>query len=208
MVKPALSPIMAEVQAPLSAERKEGRKLRETTLRVAPSPAPKDASSRVAAELLADLGEARRAERQAASRLREVRAQLATTIVLARAAGLPYDRLAQHSLRAVRGPTVSLDERHREAVRLRKLAHRHRVTTGHGSRLAEPGVLTSGDPPSMQTGGTNMSQRLISRKTIEEHFVDDDEDDRIEDADDMEEEDGGEDDKEAPEPPRAARPRR
>ena len=51
-----------------------------------------------------------------------------------------------------------------------------------------------------------MPQRLISRKTIEERFIDTNEDEHLDDAADLEGEDEREEDE--PEPPRAARPRR
>ena len=51
-----------------------------------------------------------------------------------------------------------------------------------------------------------MPQRLISRKTIEERFVDSDEDERVDDTDELEGEDERNEDE--PEPRRVARPRR
>lgn len=48
--------------------------------------------------------------------------------------------------------------------------------------------------------------KLISRKTVEETFVDSDEDERLDDIDDLEGEDERNEDEH--EPPRAARPRR
>jgi hypothetical protein len=158
------------------------------------------------AELLADLAEARRAERVAASLLAEVRDELAATVINAKAKGVGYDHMAQATLRAVHSP-VTLPERRREAVRLRKLVHRHRVTKSHGYQTAPPGTSPGSDSPSIQQGGGSMGNpRLISRKTVEETFVDSDEDERLDDADDIEgEDDTGEGDNK---PPRAARPRR
>jgi len=63
--------------------------------------------SKAAVELLADLAEARRAERVAVSLLAEVREELAATVILAKAKGMGYDRMGQVSLRAVRSPTVT-----------------------------------------------------------------------------------------------------
>ena len=51
-----------------------------------------------------------------------------------------------------------------------------------------------------------MTQKLISRKTIEERFVDSDEDEHLDEGNDLEGEDEREEDEH--EPPRAARPRR
>jgi hypothetical protein len=91
------------------------------------------ARGKAAAALLADLAEARRAERLVASLLAEVRDDLAARVIHAKDAGVGYDRMAQHTLRAVHRSTVTLLERRREAVRLRKLVHRRRrVTAGHG----------------------------------------------------------------------------
>ena len=159
------------------------------------------------AALLADLAEARRAERLAASLLAEVRNELAATVLHARSMRIGYDRMARHTLRAVHRSTVTLLERRREAVRLRKLVHRRRrVTAGHGYPPAAHGTSPVAASPSIATGGKPMAQKLISRKTIEERFVDSDEDERVDDTDELEGEDERNEDE--PEPPRAARPRR
>ena len=51
-----------------------------------------------------------------------------------------------------------------------------------------------------------MAPKLISRKTVEEHFVADDEDERLEEANDIE--GGDEPEENADEPSPASRPRR
>ena len=159
-----------------------------------------------AADLLADLAEARRAERVAVSLLAEVRDELATIVINAKVKGVGYDRMSQATLRAVRSPTVTLAEREREAVRLRKLVHRYRVTSRHGFPSAAHGTAAGSGSPSMNEGEITMAQKLISRKTIEEHFVETDEDEHLDEGDDLEgEEEREEDDLK---PSRAARPRR
>ena len=157
--------------------------------------------------LLADLGDARLAERVAAWLLEEARKQVAATVLAAKDAGVGYDRMAQHTLHAVHRSTVTLLERRREAVRLRKLVHRRRrVTAGHGYPPAAHGTSPVAASPSIATGGESMTQKLISRKTIEERFVDSDEDEHLDEGNDLEGEDEREEDEH--EPPRAARPRR
>ena len=164
-------------------------------------------ASRPAADLLADLADARRAERLVASLLAQVRDELADTVLHARSMRIGYDRMAQHTLRAVHRSTVTLFERRREAVRLRKLVHRRRrVTAGHGYPSAAHGTSPVAASPSIATGGKAMAQKLISRKTIEERFVDSDEDERVDDTDELEGEDERNEDE--PEPRRVARPRR
>jgi hypothetical protein len=173
---------------------------------VAPDGLP--AARAAAKELLADLAQARRAERVAVSLLAEVRDELAATVISARSMRIGYDRMAQATLRAVRSPTVTLLERQREAARLRKLVHRNRrVTARHAFERSARGTSPGSSPPSMgTTGGRTMSQKLISRKTIEERFIETDEDERLDEADDLEGEDEREENE--PEPPHAARPRR
>jgi hypothetical protein len=58
----------------------------------------------------------------------------------------------------------------------------------------------------MNEGEITMAQKLISRKTIEERFIETDEDEHLDEGDELDGEDEREEDK--PEPPRAARPRR
>ena len=147
------------------------------------------------------------AERDARQRQREARTHLAALVHDAVTAGTSYDELARLSLRPTMGRSATPAERRREAVRLRKLVHRHRVTSGHGYPQAVPGMSPGPSPPSIQQGGLSMGNpKLISRKTVEETFVDSDEDERLDDIDDLEGEDERNEDEH--EPPRAARPRR
>jgi hypothetical protein len=150
-----------------------------------------------AADLLADLAEARRAERVAISLLAEVREELAATVINAKAKRVGYDRMAQVALRAVHGQTVTLADREREAARLRKLVQRRRRDTCHdiGSRRFE-------NAPPTQTRSEDKEipmEKLSKRATIEETFSTDGTDERqapadLDDRDDLEGEDDADED--------------
>ena len=68
------------------------------------------------------------AEREAASRLREVRDRVAMTVATLADGGMSYDRLACLTIRARTGEAPSLCQRKREADRLRQIVHRQHVT--------------------------------------------------------------------------------
>lgn len=162
---------------------------------------------KAAVALLTDLAEASRAEDMVASLLTRVRERLAVTVICARAKGLGFDRLAQASLRAVHGQTITVAEREREAARFRKLVQRRRRDTSHDFRSRE----FERDAPSaarLERKEKDKMERLLKRRTIEETFAVEDTDRELA-ADDREDEiDGADEDDEDNEPSRAARPRR
>jgi hypothetical protein len=67
------------------------------------------------------------AEREALERLRQARARLASLVIDAAFAGASYDELARLSIGTTKGRSASLNERRREADRLRQISHRQRV---------------------------------------------------------------------------------
>jgi hypothetical protein len=160
------------------------------------------------AELLTDLVDARRTEHAAATSLMKAREELVAAVVHARAKGFGFDRLAQASLRALRGQTITLVDREREAARFRKLVQRRHRDKSHGFLSREIEDATPSAARSMAKEKDTM-EKLIKRRTIEETFAveetgrglaADERDDDIDDVNDGDHEDN--------EPPRTAGRRR
>ena len=157
--------------------------------------------------LQAEIAVAHQREAQAVGRVREMRRRVAEIIGRAVSAGIPYDVIARVVLRARLGRAPTIDERLREADRLRQRRSRHRVTEGHAGRQpprlgsVSPGVLCSSEV-------TNMAQKLVKKTTTIEEFVEDgglhgaDLDENLDDAE------GDEGDDEAEPAPAPSRRRR
>lgn len=167
---------------------------------------PQSAASPVTSNLQAAL----QAEREAASRLREVRDRVAMTVATLADSGMSYDRLACLTIRARTGEAPTLCQRKREADRLRQIVHRQHVTGSHDNGFRK---LAKAPASRAQLLGKEIEkmQRLIKRTTTTETFLTDgnerhpipedlDDRDEVELDDDRDEKDD--------ESPRAARPRR
>jgi hypothetical protein len=96
-----------------------------------------------------------------------------TVFARCRAAGVSYDALARCLLRRGLGRAPTLDERKREAARLRKQAERIGVTNGHAnSRAGRVGAVRSTLRCDRKRGHTVPDPRLIKKtteRTIEEY---------------------------------------
>jgi hypothetical protein len=116
------------------------------------------------------------AEREAAERLRQIRARLADAIHRAVASGTGYSTLARVSFGVRAGRSPTLVERLREARRPAKLTSRHRRNIASRRRVERNEVQPNEEVLTMPN-----EPRLVSRKIIEERYETDDAD--LDDAD-------------------------
>ena len=146
-------------------------------------------------------------ERDAAERLHAARSRLRVLIGASIAAGHSYDELACAAVRARTDRAPTIEERGREAARLRQL--RRRANARH-AELPDLPVPTPANevPSSARKEGITMAPRLIKRTTVETFEQDDADLHGGDDAADEREEregDGEGDEPQEPPPPRRRR---
>ncbi len=134
---------------------------------------------------LTDLRAAFEAERGAVERLHQTRDHVADAVIQALSQGVTYDRLACISLRARTGRPPTLEDRKREAQRLRQY-RRRRVTSRHGNDVPATATTIQERDHELRFSPkekAHMNDTLIKRTTTTEEFVRHDETDADDDFD-------------------------
>jgi hypothetical protein len=120
---------------------------------------------------ITDLRIAFEGERRATKQARAARHHTDALIARARAAGVPYTKIAHIILKMRLGRAPSAKERQNEADTLRQ--RRRRAVTGRHEDVIHAGLKTARTAVSSSVEVKPMSERLIRRKIVEEEFLTD-----------------------------------
>jgi hypothetical protein len=139
---------------------------------------------------------------------RQARARLVDVVDQALARGVRYDELARVTVRAQTGRAPTLEERRREAARLRQLHRRAKAANGRHTDCSGHVPAANDNAVVFSPGKESQPMQRLIKRVIEETFCDVSEKDlpeaELEDADELEDEDQSKE-VEAPPPPRRHR---